>query len=349
METTEMDQSRRRKSPRLNLEAIFRLTELADYIIPFTIRAVAELGVADTLSDGPRHVSEIAKQVEGDADAIYRALRALACKDIFTETEPGVFKLTPMAEFLRSDHPLSLRDAYRPIVADIEAWIHITQAVETGKPAFEMAHGESYWTHLERDAGERAKFDLAQQAHTRLELLAFQRAIDWNRFETIVDVGGGNGAFLAGLLETAHGSRGIVADQQPALEQGKAQLGEQAVAGRLKFVPTDFMQAVPKGGSAYLLKRILYGWDEHDAALLLSNIRAAMSGDARLLLIEPVDDDTHTSEISCRLDLSMLVMKGCGARRFEALDALFDGAGLQRVAVHPTPLYPIIEARLASS
>ncbi|MET8255874.1 methyltransferase, partial [Micromonospora sp. NPDC005197] len=76
--------------PRIDIESVFRLTELADYIVPFTVRAVAELGVADQLVDGPRPVAELAEATGAHAPSLLRALRALAGKGIFTEVEPEV-------------------------------------------------------------------------------------------------------------------------------------------------------------------------------------------------------------------------------------------------------------------
>jgi hypothetical protein len=339
-----MDETTHRRRPRLNIEAIFRLTELADYIIPFAIRAVSELGVADTLSGGPKPVDAIAKAVGADADALYRTLRALACKEIFVETEPGIFALTPMADFLRSDHPLSLRDAYRPIPADIDAWAEIVHALRSGQPAFEKAHGEGYWERLQNSPQERALFDKSQQAHTRLELVAFRRVLDWGRFGTIVDVGGGNGAFLAGLLKQAPLAHGILSDVADAVDTADSVFEAAGVSCRAKVQAADFFtDLLPTGGNAYILKRILYGWHDDDAGRVLAAVRAAMPDESRLFVIEPIDEPDHNTEIARRLDLTMLVMKGCGARSFTALDTLFAAADLKRVAIHPTPLYPVVE------
>lgn len=51
------------------------------------VSVAAELGVADTLAEGPRHVDDIARTVGADADALYRLLRALSDLDLFRELE----------------------------------------------------------------------------------------------------------------------------------------------------------------------------------------------------------------------------------------------------------------------
>src|SRR4051794_13394982 len=94
------------------VETINRLQELADYSVPLVIRVICDLGVADQLATGPRPVAAVAEAVGAHPGALARALRALACRGVFTEVRPGEFGLTPLSELLRSDHPLSLRDAY---------------------------------------------------------------------------------------------------------------------------------------------------------------------------------------------------------------------------------------------
>jgi hypothetical protein len=59
------------------------------------IHAVARLGIADLLKDGPLQVSSLAKSTATNQDALYRVLRALASNGIFTETAPRTFALTP--------------------------------------------------------------------------------------------------------------------------------------------------------------------------------------------------------------------------------------------------------------
>ncbi len=330
---------------RIDLESIFRLTELADYIVPFTIRAVCDLGVADHLASGPRTVEQLAQATGTHAPSLYRALRALASKQVFAETEPGTFTLTPMAELLRSDHPLSLKDAYPLIPADVEAWGHLDHSVRTGQPAFEQAHGMGYWDYMRAHPDEAERFDRAQQAQTRLELRVLLRGYTWAGFESLVDVGGGNGAFLGGLLARHPALRGTLFDQPQVVAHAPAVLARLGVAERCAVVGGDFFEQVPAKADVYMLKRILYGWHDEEALALLRSVRAAMRADSRLLIIEPLDEPGGASDVASRYDLAMLVMKGCGARSQEHIGQLCAAAGLRLERVTATLLFPVIEVR----
>jgi SAM-dependent methyltransferase len=306
------------------------------------------LGVADHLTEGPRSVEELAEATGTHAPSLYRALRALACKEIFTEVEPGKFALTPMAEFLRADHPLSLKDAYPLIPADVEAWAHLDYSVRTGMPAFDYAHSKDYWDYMKEHPEEAARFDRAQQAQTRLELRVFLRAYDWNIFRTLVDVGGGNGAFLGGLLARHPALQGILVDQPQVVARAPEVLASLGVQDRCQVIAGDFFRELPPNADAYILKRILYGWHNEDAVKLLRAIRSVMRADSRLLIIEPVDEPGGTTDIASRYDLAMLVMKGSGARPPEHISALFGEARLRLASITRTLMFPVIEAEPVS-
>jgi len=133
-----------RRRSGVDVAAMLRLIDLTDYIVPHTIRSIAELGVADQLTAGPRPVEQIAKAVEADPVALLRALRALACNGVFTEGPEGTFGLTPLAELLRADHPYSMRANLAIDPAQLYAWADYHETMRTGAPAYPRVHGRPY-------------------------------------------------------------------------------------------------------------------------------------------------------------------------------------------------------------
>src|SRR3954453_22050102 len=69
------------------------------------IGTVVEIGVPDQLAKGSRRCSDIAREAEISEDGLYRLLRALASVGLFAEIANRRFKLTPMGQLLRRDHP----------------------------------------------------------------------------------------------------------------------------------------------------------------------------------------------------------------------------------------------------
>jgi hypothetical protein len=322
-----------------------RLANLADYVVPFTLRAICGLRVADHLAAGPRSIEELAELTGTHAMSLHRALRALASREIFAEVEPGVFGLTPLAEPLRSDHPASLRDAYPLLAGDIQAWAALDHTLRTGEAAFDHVHGKSYWEHLAENPRDSALFDASQRSVTGRELRAMLPAYDWGVFDTIVDVGGGNGAFLAGILEAFPSVRGILFDQPHVVAGAREVLIARGVADRCEVVGGDFLQTAPAGGDAYLLKRVMYSWNDEQSIAMLRAIRAGMHADSRLLLLEPLLEPGNDFDWGKLYDMLLLVMAGGGGRSLEALQELFAKADLELVRVIRTRTLPIVEAR----
>src|SRR5438477_124386 len=146
---------------------------------------------------------------------------------------------------------------------------------------------------------------------------------DWRGDETVVDVGGGNGSNLVGLMRRHPGLCGIVFDLAETVRDEDA-LREAGCT----FVAGSFFESVP-AGDVYVLSTILHDWDDESAAAILSTIHAAAQPETRLVLLEtvlPPGDEPHGAKW---LDLLMLTLFA-GRERDEAQwRALLDGAGFE--------------------
>lgn len=325
----------------VDLQAMSRLMELGDYIIPFALRVSADLGVADRLASGPRPIAELAASVGADAAALRRVLRALASKDIFAETAPGVFGLTPMADLLRSDHPLSVRASYTLLDADVQAWAEFDFSVRTGRNAFEHVHGCQYWQYLEEHPAFRARFDASMRGFTAMELRAILGSYDWNQFGTVADLGGGTGGLLAGLLAGHPHMRGVLMDLPATLAGAGAVLAEADVADRCQVVPGSFFESVPAGADAYVLKRVLYSWDDDACVRVLRLVRQAMAPGGRVIVLDPILRHGRDSSMTKIQDLLVLAVDRGHTRTRKEMAALAERAGFRLARMIPTYIFPI--------
>ena len=113
------------------------------------------------------------------------------------------------------------------------------------------------------------------------------------------------------------------------------------VGGRLQTRAIDTM---PAGADAYVLKRVLYHWDDERAVALLRTVRRAMRAESRILLLEPVAQPGDELNAGKLYDLILLVMAGGGARTRDQIEQLFFEADLKLTRFLPTFLFPIVEA-----
>jgi O-methyltransferase domain len=292
---------------------------------------VADLRIPDALADGPRPVSELAGATGVDIDVLHRLLRALASDGVFTEEEPGVFRHTDASRLLLSPGWSEFAHLFAGVF--YEAVANLDDAARTGAATFHDRFGDDFWPWLARHGDERAVFDRAMSGERwrKAERLA---ELDWREGETVVDVGGGNGALLVDLFSRRAGLRGIVFDLP------ETNRDEDALGPDIEFVSGSFFERVP-AGDTYVLSAIIHDWDDERATAILETIRAAALPGARLLIAETVVPLGNEPEGAKWLDLLMLVLAGGRERTEPEWRALLERAGLEPVRVHDG----LIEAR----
>ena len=307
------------------------------YRLSQALHVAAMLGLADLLAEGPRTFEQLAGATGSDADALRRLLRALATAGVLEE-QGGAYALTSLGDGLRGDVPGSLRDWARMIGRPYQwnAWSELSHSVRTGETAFDSAYGESVWQYRADHPDESAFFDAAMTSLTRMVDAAVVAGYGFGRFEHVVDVGGGNGTFIATLLRAHPALRGTLFDQ------------EHVVAGappveRCQVVAGSFFDRVPRGGDAYVLKSVIHDWDDEAAVAILRTVAAALDRDACVLLVE----HDLAEPAAAWLDLQMLVMTGGRERSEMEYARLFDLAGLRYVGAVPAGAgFAVFEARL---
>ncbi|MEZ0073184.1 methyltransferase [Planotetraspora sp. GP83] len=330
--------------PRVDIQAVTELTELADYIVPFAIRVMCDMSVADQLVDGPRPVEEIAAATGAHAPTLLRAMRALAGRGIFTELDPGTFALTPLAEPLRSDHPFSVRECFPLMPPDVRSWARLTGAIRTGHTAFDDLYGTGYYDWCADHPYECDRFERSAESVNPLVLRTVVPAVDWSGITTLVDVGGGHGTFVAGVLRRNPAMSAILFDLPHVAEHAPAVLAEAGVADRCEARGGDFFSGdIPPGADAYLMKTILHDWPDERASAILRAVRAAMREDSRLLVIESVRTPGDGWDVGKVMDVKALALFGGHTRTEEEFAGLFAGAGLRLASVTQTPTMSVIE------
>jgi O-methyltransferase domain/Dimerisation domain len=318
---------------------LFRM--VTGYYVSRAIHVAARLGIADLLAEGPRDHDELAKATGTHADSLRRVLRLLASAGVLLEEEDGKFALTPIGACLRSGVPGSMRAAallFGGITQ--QAWGDLLHSVETSEPAFRRAFGMDPFDYMAEHPDEAANFDAAMADFTRHIAIAVTTAYDFSAFRRIVDVGGGNGALLAGILAANPPLTGVIFDLPNVATRATARLRELGLAGRCESVGGDFFKEVPSGGDAYLLKHVIHDWNDDRATEILRTCRRAMGAEAKLLIVEgvypPRIDQSDESRGAAANDVNMLVCTGGRQRPEAGFRSLCDAAGFRLTRIVPT-------------
>ncbi len=280
------------------------------------------------LAAEPRPAADLAREAGIDGDVLYRVLRALASDGIFEEVEPGVFRHNAISEGLTKPGWPDFGHLFGGVFYDAVGTLDSTAG--TGDTVFGDSFGSDFWAWLAERPEERASFDRAM-AGGKADVAARLAELDWRDGEVVVDVGGGNGALLAGLLRLRPELRGVVLDL-PETERDESSFGH-----GLEFVPGSFFERVPEADT-YILSRILHDWGDEPAAAILRTIRAAAHERARLLVVESVIPEGNEPHGGKWLDLLMLALAGGRERTDGEWRALLESTGWRPVRIEDSLL-----------
>ncbi|MGE2713573.1 methyltransferase [Mycolicibacterium litorale] len=307
----------------------------------------ARLGIADQLASGPRHANDVAARIGVDPDGVYRLMRALTSRGVLRQRPDGSFALTRVGDALRSGVDGSLRDMVLFIGHPIRwaDWGNLEHSVRTGRTAFAELHGRPFFDYLDGDPEFATVFNNAMTATSGLADEVALGAYDFTGCKLVVDVGGGHGSVLSTILRSAPEARGVLYDLPSVVADAGPTFDAAGVADRASVTGGSFMDSVPDGGDAYVMKNIIHDWSDDDAVRILRNIRTAIAPGGRLVLLEMVLPERANSFIGLMLDLEMLVTAGGRERTRGEYANLLSRSGfrLTRVIDTITPM-SIVEA-----
>lgn len=303
------------------------------------LKVAAELGVADLLAEGPSSAEQLAAGTGSNPDGLYRLLRALAGVGIFTERSDRRFENNALSNALRSDVPRSARAMVRWIGEEAawHAWADFGHSVRTGEPAFDHFHGAQVFDYFARHPGSAEIFNDAMTSFSASTGPAVARAYDFSGVRKLVDVGGGHGALLLAIAERHPALHGVLFDRPEVVAGAGRLLSGNPHGPRIEVRSGDFLEGVPEGADAYIMKHILHDWDDERCVRILGHCAGAVARGGRILVVDQVVTDGPDSTFSKLMDLEMLAMTPGGRERTEGeFRALFERVGLVLTRIVPT-------------
>ena len=329
------------------------LEAIMGYRVTQAIHVAAKLRVADMLVDGPQSSSTLAQLTGAHPEAVHRVLRALVNVGVFAEMDDGRFALTPVGNLLRTGIPGSLRGAaiFFGHSWHWEKWEGLAHSVMTGVPSGGVFSPGAFSEIAARDP-EAASIINEGMTSLTAPVNAAIAGFDFSAIGTLVDVGGGHGALISGILLANPRLRGILFDIPAVIDGAKPRIEAAGLIERCRLVSGDFFEKIPTGGDAYILKWIIHDWDDERSVVILRNCHAAMSDGGKLLLVERlipkrVRSSATPGQEPAFADLNMLVLTGGRERTEDQFRALLEAARFKLTRIIPTPPpwpHAIIEA-----
>lgn len=301
-----------------------------------TILAATELGIIDSLAERAQTVDELAKNLTVEAGSLHRILLTLSSLGVVSQKPGEVFGLGDLGRPLRRDSETSVRELVR-LMAGPEVsrgWDQLAASVRTGQPGWTLAHGMTWIDYYAQNQEAVTIFNLAMAETSKGSASGIVKVADLSRFNTVADLGGGDGTLLAYALKKHPTMQGILFDMgADANEEAKRNLALSGTIERCEIIQGNFFHPLPRQADAYILKQVLHDWNDEQATIILQNVKKAISSDGHLIVVDRVLPDKVKSQAqgtdigSLLLDLHMMIVTGGKERTESEFRDLLGAAG----------------------
>ena len=188
-------------------------------------------------------------------------------------------------------------------------WGSLTDGLRTGLPQNEIKSGGPGLFETLYGDPERLRLFLA--AMTGLSMGASQaiaQKFPWDKYKTVVDVGGAQGGLLVQLCLAHSHLQGTNFDLElvgPIFEEYVATNG---LSDRLKFQPGDFFSQPLPSADVITMGHILHDWDLEQKRMLLDKAYSALPEGGALIVFEAlIDDERRQNAFGLIMSLNMLI------------------------------------------
>ncbi|WP_294266559.1 methyltransferase [uncultured Sphingomonas sp.] len=335
------------RSPFMRPVARRRARALFDLVAGFTysqaLAACIETRLLEHLRNAPQRAAALAPKIDLPIEAAERLLRAAAGLG-FVERLGDRWALGSEGAALLGNPGIAEMVAHhRLLYADLADPLTLLRRGGGGGAL------SAHWHYAEAsgagDAAAVAPYSALMAASQPMVAAQALAAYRFDRHARILDIGGGEGAFLS-----------AVAQAVPELQRGLFDLpavGERA-RGRLGAGVTihggDFLRdALPAGYDLITLIRVLHDHDDAPAMTLLRAIRAALPPGGALLIAEPMAETTGARGVGSYFELYLLAMGSGRPRSMAEIRDMLAMAGFRRIRSLRTHLPLVASAIIAQA
>ncbi|MCX8100623.1 MAG: methyltransferase [Geminicoccaceae bacterium] len=312
----------------------------AGFVYSQVLWAVVRLRLLERLALGPAGVDELACATGLPAEGLERLLLAAAGLGLVERRTAGRWGLGSRgAEVLATPGLSAMIEHHALVYADLADPVRL---LRRPPGAARLARYWPYASALDATAlsaervGPYSALMAATQPMVAAEILAVWPLRGVRR---LLDVGGGEGAFLAAVAARFPRLELVLFDLPAVAERARARLAAAGLAERVEIVGGDFRQdPLPTGCDGASLVRILHDHDEATVLDLLRAVRTALVPGGRVLVAEPLAETPGAERVGAYFALYLAAMGRGRPRRAEELVDLLERAGFVRPRLHRTRL-----------
>jgi demethylspheroidene O-methyltransferase len=325
---------------RARTRALFDLC--AGFVYAQVLAAAVELRLFEILAEGPLAIETLAGRLALPPDSA-RLLVEAAESLRLVRRRGQRYGLGDLGAAL-VDNPglVAMILHHRTLYTDLADPVSLLRGArdETGLSA--------YWPYARSadpaglSAAETAPYTALMSASQTLIAEEVLDAYPFRRHESLVDIGGGDGTFLAAVAARVPTLRLTLFDLPPVAAAARARFDAAGLGSRATAVGGDFRRdSLPQGADIATLVRVLHDHDDDRALDLLRAIHAALPAGGTLLVAEPMagTPDAQPSG-AAYFGFYLMAMRSGRPRTAQSIMALLNAAGFRdaRLLATHTPL-----------
>jgi demethylspheroidene O-methyltransferase len=318
----------------------------AGFVYSQTMLAAVRLDLFTRLSNGPLAPEDLARACDLPLERLERLLGSAAALGLVRRTRSGRIALGPLGAPLVGNEALA-----RMVEHNVLFYHDLADPVallREGPGERGLLHG--YWAYTRPGGDARALTDEQVGPYSALmaasQPLVSREILDayaFGRHRRVLDVGGGEGAFLE-AVGLRHPRLELALFDLPAVvERARERLVERFSPSRLHLEGGDFFRdPLPTGADLITLVRILHDHDDDAARALLAAVRRALPLGGRVVVAEPMAGVRGAETVGAAYFSLYLLAMGQGRPRSPAeYGALLRDAGFRKVR-SPRPRAPVL-------
>jgi demethylspheroidene O-methyltransferase len=315
-----------------------RAGELFDLVAGFVysqiLQSAVRLRLFDILAEAPQSVEQLAPRLGLSLEATRRLVAATESLRLTNRRAGDRIGLGDLgAALLGNPGVVAMVEHHAILYRDLTDPVALLRG-EIAEPELSR-----YWAYASTATPDRLGADTVadysalmavSQQFIASEILD---AYPLDRHTHVMDVGGGEGAFIAAAAARAARPRFTLVDLPAVAARAEARFAAAGLNGRTQAVGGDMFGApLPTGADLACLIRVIYDHPDHRVLTVLRQIRAALAPGGTLLIAEPMAGTPGAEAVGAAyFGFYLLAMKGGNARSPAQISDLVRAAGFARV------------------
>ncbi|WP_431281976.1 methyltransferase [Humitalea sp. 24SJ18S-53] len=304
----------------------------AGFVYSQALSACLTLNLFEMLRGGALPAATIARRTGLAPDVAARLLDAAAALRLVAPTADGRYGLGPLGAALLDNPGVAAMVAHHALLYD-----------DLRDPVAMLRDGRgaglsAFWSYARSvpgvpcDAAPAGAYSALMTSSQPMVAEEVAAAYRFDGHRRILDIGGGDGCFLAAIAPHAPGASLILLDVPPVAARARARFASVGLASRAEAIGCDFRtDPLPAGADLVTLVRVLHDHDDAVVAALLHRVRGALVPGGRILIAEPMAATRGAERMGAAYFGVYLLAMGQGRpRRSGELMAMLRDAGFVR-------------------